>query len=76
MKTLDIVKAPARTEQEAHNRWRNRLQSELAQLNNYRTVILIDDNPADSEETEATDIAKWEANKNEETDYELGRFYE
>lgn len=39
MKAIDIVKSPAKTELEAHKRWRNRLQSELVHLNRYRTKI-------------------------------------
>jgi hypothetical protein len=39
IKAVDIVKAPARTNWEAHKRWRNRLQSELAGLNRYRVKI-------------------------------------
>lgn len=38
-KSMDIVKPPATTELQQYLRWRNRLQSELAQLNRYRIKI-------------------------------------
>lgn len=36
---IDIVKPAPKTEVEAHLRWKNWLQSELAQLNRYRVKI-------------------------------------
>lgn len=39
MRTLDIIKPAPRTELEAYERWHNRLQSDLSQLNHYRVKI-------------------------------------
>ncbi len=38
-KYLDGIKTKPKTELEAHKRWMNRLQSNLATLNRYRTRI-------------------------------------
>lgn len=57
MLALDIIKPAPRTELEAYERWHNRLQSDLSQLNQYRVKIEV--KSVSQEDTEAQITKDW-----------------